>query len=271
MATYVVGDPHGCLQSFLRLMRHAGAGDADRVLVVGDLVNRGPDSLGMLRWVMERPGRAESVLGNHDIYLLLAHAGIARLHEGDTMGDVLGHRDADGMCEWLCRRPFTVRHGEFVTVHAGIPPGWDVATAEEQGGKVADVFRGEGRAGLFRDLLGDKTARWEDARTGADRGRYTVNALTRMRMCRAGDGGLDFSHKGAPEGAGEGLRPWYDFHAGFGGDTVVFGHWASLGARDMGRAVSLDSGCVWGRRLSCLRLEDRRLFSVPAAEREAAA
>lgn len=269
MATYVVGDPHGCLDSFLALLRHARVGADDRVVVVGDLVNRGPDSLGMVRWVRERPGRVETVLGNHDVHMLLVRMGIARAHPGDTTRDLLEHPEAGEMCDWLRSRPFSIRHGTYVIVHAGVPPGWDIATLEARAGEIAAVFRSPDHGGFFRRMLGNRPDRWEDARTDRERWRYIVNALTRMRMCRADSGALDFSHKGPPDSAGPGLRPWFDFHPGFGADTVVFGHWASLGERDMGHAVSIDAGCAWGRRLCCLRLEDRRLFSVPAQERPA--
>jgi len=266
MATYVAGDPHGCFGAFRRLLAEIGFGAGDRMVVVGDLVNRGPESAEMVRWVKEREGTAEAVLGNHDIFMLLVHEGFASLHDADTTGDLLEGADAGELCGWLRRRPLALRIGDYLVVHAGIPPDWDVTDAEREARAVEEAFRGPDYRSLFGRLLGNEPALVDEESGPADRLRYAVNALTRMRMCRSDSGALDFSHKGGPEGAAPGLKPWYDFRGDFGGTTVVCGHWASLGARDMGHVVSLDSGCAWGGRLTCLRLEDRKMFSVPGAE-----
>jgi len=175
MATYVAGDPHGCFGAFRRLLAEIGFGAGDRMVVVGDLVNRGPESAEMVRQVKEREGTAEAVLGNHDIFMLLVHEGFASLHDADTTGDLLEGRDAGELCGWLRRRPLALRIGDYLVVHAGIPPDWDVTDAEREARAVEATFRGPDYRLLFRRLL--------------------ISASRRMIFPEAAHAGIPRSHK----------------------------------------------------------------------------
>ncbi len=264
MATYVVGDPHGHFQTFLRLLSHAGIGSGDRVLFVGDLVNRGPQSLEMLQWVRDN-SHAEAVLGNHDIFMLMVHEGLADPHGTDTTRSILNHPDAPSLCDWLRNRPFALDVDPYLIVHAGIAPDWTIGQIMPLAREVEQVFRGKERHSFFPALLGNQPALWKNAEARHDRLRFIVNALTRIRMCETESGAMDFSHKEGREDPEGRFKPWFEFHTSFQDRTVVFGHWASLGAGDHGHVISLDSGCAWDGGLSCLRLEDRRMFTVPTA------
>lgn len=259
MAVYAIGDLQGCLGPFERLLERVSFDpSSDRLWLVGDLVNRGPESGACLRRVRDLGEAAVVVLGNHDLHLLASAAGFRPLRPKDTLKQVLDRPDAAELLEWLAERPL-MHHDPrlgWTLVHAGIPPAWNLDTAREEARRVEHVLRESGaRHAFFEQMYGDSPDRWSDALDGVDRLRYTVNALTRMRFVRR-DGALDFEDNGPPEEAPSRLRPWFRVPGRLmAGQPIVFGHWSALGYRHGRDWLSLDSGCVWGRRLTMARID----------------
>ncbi|HEY5624325.1 MAG TPA: symmetrical bis(5'-nucleosyl)-tetraphosphatase [Gammaproteobacteria bacterium] len=258
MTLYAIGDIQGCARAFSELL---GAIDfdpgSDELWLVGDLVNRGPASLEVLREVIGLGDRATVVLGNHDLHLLASAAGVRQPQPGDTFATVLGAPDAGNILDWLRGRPLLHfdEARDRALVHAGIPPAWSVRDALTYANEVAASLRGPGWTGVLADMYGDEPRRWSERSSGSDRTRYVINALTRMRYCYA-DGGLDFEHTGPPGTQPAGLRPWFDYPDRRSADThIVFGHWASLGLVRRNDVTALDSGCVWGGSLTALPLD----------------
>ncbi|WP_426174404.1 symmetrical bis(5'-nucleosyl)-tetraphosphatase [Massilia sp. TWR1-2-2] len=274
MKTYAIGDLQGCAhEAQVLLNRIADDGGADAGIVfVGDLVNRGPASLEALRRVMAlceaSGGRIEAVLGNHDLHLLAVACGAQALSKSDTLGEILAAPDRDLLVEWLRRRPLAVLAGGHLLVHAGVCPQWSAARTIELAGEVAAVLRGPDWIAFLGQMYGNAPNRWDDGLTGAARLRCIVNTLTRMRFCQS-DGTMEFGIKdsgGAPEGSG--LLPWFDLPDRRTRDevTVVFGHWSAMGLLLRDDVVGLDSGCVWGGKLSAFCLDDRSLLQVDCPE-----
>lgn len=261
MATYAVGDVQGCYRSLKALLREIRF-DArtDRLLFVGDLVNRGPRSLDVLRWAADQGDRIDSVLGNHDLHLLARAAGVTRRRAGDTLGPVLGARDREELLEWLRARPFALRAGRALVVHAGLLPSWTAAGALARSARASRLLRGKDGEALLRAFRSSGKP-GPLARALSD-----VAVLTRLRTVDRHGAPCD-GFSGPPEEAPRGCRAWFDVPGRRSEKTlVVFGHWAALGLHLGRTAVCLDSGCVWGGALSALRLSDRALFQVPAAE-----
>lgn len=258
MAWYAVGDIQGCLDPLRRLLDGVGFDPArDRLLAVGDLVNRGPASLETLRWLHGLGPAFDAVLGNHDLHLLAVAAGKQRAHSKDTLAPVLRAPDCDELLLWLRHRPLLIETQGFVLVHAGIPPQWTLAEAKRHATEVTQVLRNTPDA-LLGDLYGDRPD-WSPALRGAPRWRAIINAFTRMRFCTP-QGVLDLNTKTGPEQPPPGMLPWYA-HAERRTRSVpvVFGHWAALDGADCGpNLFPLDTGCGWGRRLRLLHLETRR-------------
>jgi bis(5'-nucleosyl)-tetraphosphatase (symmetrical) len=258
MALYAIGDIQGCGAALDALLRKiAFRRSRDRLWLVGDLVNRGPDSLGVLRRVMELGRSVTTVLGNHDLHLLATVAGRRELSASDTFGDVLESPDAGKIVDWLRRRPLLHhdRTARRVLVHAGIPPAWTVAEARAAARDVEDLLRGRQWRASLRNMYGNEPAAWRDDLAADDRRRFTINALTRMRYVDR-RGRLDFSHSGPPGSQPKGMRPWFDVAARRARDVqIVFGHWAALGVVRRRDIAALDSGCVWGGCLTAVRLD----------------
>ena len=229
---------------------------------MGDLVNRGPDSLECLRFVKGLGDRAVVALGNHDLHLVSLAEGIHKTKHRDTLDDVLGAPDRDELMSWLRMRPLMHVEGEFAMVHAGLLPQWSVAQARALAAEVEAQLRGPEYRALLRDMYGDKPNRWSDSLEGMERWRVIINAMTRLRVCDAG-GAMALQFKGEPGDAGDGLTPWFDVPGRRSADhAVVCGHWSALGRVVRADLLALDSGCVWGRALSAVRLEDRTVFEV---------
>jgi bis(5'-nucleosyl)-tetraphosphatase (symmetrical) len=258
MAHYAIGDIQGCHQAFTALLDALSFDAArDRLWLVGDLVNRGPDSLGVLRTVMALGDCVTCVLGNHDLHLLATVAGGRELSAEDTFGDVLAAPDSTALVDWLRRRPL-LHHDEAagrVLVHAGLPPAWTAAEAAAAARDVERALRGTQWRTALRTMYGNEPRRWRAGLDGPSRRRFTINALTRMRYCDA-EGGLDFSHSGPPGSQPPGLVPWFDVPGRREREAhVIFGHWAALGLLRRGDVTALDSGCVWGNELTAVRLD----------------
>jgi bis(5'-nucleosyl)-tetraphosphatase (symmetrical) len=269
MCTYVIGDLQGCLASFERLA--ARLPGAERFVFVGDLVNRGPQSLATLRHVkrLADDGRAAAVLGNHDLHLLAVAAGIRPLHASDTLQEILDAPDRDALLAWVRGLPLAHREDGVLFVHAGVLPDWDadrtLALADEVRQRLARDDHGD----FLRAMYGNEPARWSDALTGHDRLRCIVNALTRVRMLAA-DGTMILKHKDASHRAPAGLVPWFEHpRRATRGTPIVFGHWSTEGLVLRDDVTGLDTGCVWGGQLTALRLDDRALFQVDCPQSQA--
>ncbi|MEI2781381.1 MAG: symmetrical bis(5'-nucleosyl)-tetraphosphatase [Candidatus Competibacter sp.] len=269
MAVYAIGDIQGChdpLRRLLDLLRFDPA--ADTLWLVGDLVNRGPRSVEVLRLLHGLGERVVAVLGNHDLTLLAVAAGRVKPKRKDTFHSILDAPDRAELLDWLRRCPL-LHHDPalgFTMVHAGLPPQWDLALAQGCAAEVEGVLRGPLCDEFLGRMFGGEPCRWRDNLTGYDRLRFTVNALTRMRFC-AEDGTLSFSEKGPPGSQRPGLRPWFAAPDRRSADLdLVFGHWAALGYYRAPGVIALDSGCVWGNRLTAVRLDEPGVpaWSVPA-------
>jgi len=264
MATYAIGDVQGSFEELQALLGSFGFDRAkDSLWFVGDLVNRGPASLGTLRFVRNLGERAVTVLGNHDLHLLALAQGSVKAGEDDTLGDVLAAPDRDGLLDWLRHRPMAHVASNYALVHAGLLPQWDVATAMALAGEVETELRGSRHEEFLAQLYGSRPDRWDDKLRGIDRLRVIVNAMTRLRFCTA-EGVMEFHTKGETAQAPHGYLPWFEVPGRKSADhTLVCGHWSALGLHIAPDLLALDSGCVWGGKLSAVRLEDRRLYQVP--------
>jgi bis(5'-nucleosyl)-tetraphosphatase (symmetrical) len=272
MAIYAIGDVQGCFEPLQRLLDHIQFdARADRLWFVGDLVNRGPDSLAALRYVQSLGDAAISVLGNHDLHLLAVAEGFARLKRDDTLDEVLAAPDREDLLDWLRHRPLMHFEAGCAVVHAGLLPQWSVTRALGLAAEVETQLGGPSYRSLLAKMYGNQPDRWNELLTGPDRVRVIVNAMTRMRVCTA-DGIMEFAHKGKPAGMPAGFLPWFEVPGRRSLDTtVIFGHWSALGLVRQPNLFGLDTGCLWGRRLTALRIEDRQVFQVdcrqPAAGR----
>lgn len=267
MAIYCVGDIQGCDAAFGRLLdRIDFSPSRDTVFVLGDLVNRGPDSAAVLRRCMEAGHSVQVLLGNHDLHLLATAHGVRTPSRRDTLHNVLDAKDRTALLQWLQQQPLAHRPtfgGEsLLMVHAGVLAQWSADDAMQYAGEVQAVLRGPDLPDFLRQMYGNEPARWDDGLRGIDRLRAIVNALTRMRFCTA-DGTMDFESSEAADKAPPGLMPWFDVpHRKTAGTLVAFGHWSTLGWLDRPDVLGLDTGCVWGGCLSAVR------FGATLAERE---
>lgn len=258
MTLFAIGDIQGCNGEFAELL-DAIAFDSgkDELWLVGDLINRGPSSLDVLREVINLGDSATVVLGNHDLHLLATAAGVRPPAPGDTFQDVLAAPDAANIIDWLRDRPLLhhdVQRGRIL-VHAGVPPAWSIGDALARAAEVEANLRGPGWVAALREMYGNEPRSWSDRTEGSARARFIINALTRMRYCDE-EGNLDFEFTGPPGSQPEHLTPWFDHRDRKSADThIVFGHWASLGLLRRSDITALDSGCVWGGALTALPID----------------
>lgn len=256
MALYLIGDVQGCDEALARLLTHVDFSPSrDTLYLLGDLVNRGPDNVGVLRRLMALGSSAQCLLGNHDLHLLAVSQGVRAAHRQDTTADILNAPDRTVLLDWLRRQHMAIRVGQVLMVHAGVLPQWTPEQTLALAGEVEDVLRGDALATFLPQMYGGLPNQWRDDLQGADRLRVIVNALTRMRFCDA-HGAMDFSVKESADQAPEGLMPWFEVPGRRSTDvTVAFGHWSTLKKVDHSHVVCLDDGCVWGGCLSALRIE----------------
>lgn len=266
MSTYAIGDIQGCadelealLDSFRFDAKH------DRLWFVGDLVNRGPKSLEVLRRVRALGDRAVVVLGNHDLHLVCLFEGFAKRRADDTLDAILEARDARELVDWLRKRPLMHVEAGYAMVHAGLLPQWTVARAAALAREVETQLRGHDYRKFLDHLYGSRPDTWDEGLRGWDRLRVIVNAMTRLRFCTA-DGVMEFHAKG--DVPPKGFAPWFEARRASDPEVFVCGHWSTLGLKLAERLVAIDTGCVWGGSLSALRLEDRALFQVPCTSRQ---
>jgi bis(5'-nucleosyl)-tetraphosphatase (symmetrical) len=235
----------------------------DRLWFVGDLVNRGPDSLACLRFVKGLGGAAITVLGNHDLHLVCVAEGVEKRRKRDTLEDVLDAPDREELVAWLRHLPLMHVEEGHVLVHAGLLPEWTVPRARELAAEVESALRGPRYRKLLEKMYGDEPDRWDDSLEGVDRLRVVINAMTRLRVCDR-HGAMVLGFKGEPGELADAWTPWFDVPGRRSRDhAVVCGHWSALGVLLRRDLVSIDSGCVWGRSLTAVRLCDRKRFEVP--------
>lgn len=263
MATYAIGDVQGCydpLQRLLDLLCYDP--QIDRLWFVGDLVNRGPQSLATLRFIRSLGEGAIAVLGNHDLHLLSIAAGVSRPKAGDTLEEILSAPDRDELLNWLRQRPLLHEAGEHIMVHAGVLPQWTRAQAKSLAAEVESALQSDNAARFFEAMYGDEPRQWSDTLIGSTRLRVITNALTRLRVCTAA-GVMDLRYKGPADAIPAPYVPWFAVTTRrTSNDSLIVGHWSALGLRLERRLIALDSGCFWGGQLTAVRLEDRQVFQV---------
>lgn len=267
MSTYAIGDLQGCYASLQALLHKVGFNKThDCLWFVGDLVNRGPDSLACLRFVRDLDARASVVLGNHDLHLLAVADGESKLGRRDTIQQILDAPDCDELLAWLRNRKMLHADGAYLMVHAGLLPQWSLAQAMALAAEIESALRGKGRRAFLKNMYGDEPSRWSESLTASSRQRLVTNAMTRMRILNENDE-LDLQFKGPVEALPPGTAPWFTKrHPSFADKTILAGHWSALGLHITPTYIGLDSGCAWGQQLSAFRLEDRAIFQIECAE-----
>lgn len=267
MATYAIGDIQGCYDTLQRLLELIEFdADGDRLWLAGDLVNRGPRSLDVLRWARGLGDRAVAVLGNHDTHLLRRTAGVTGKKKRDTLDAVLEAPDRDELVDWLRHRPLIHVDDGFAMMHAGLHPTWSIADAQALSDEVCAVLQADDWRARLPEVLDHRSAQWRRDLPGSERLAAATNVFTRIRTCRS-NGDMCRKFAGPKDQAPAGCIPWFELpDARWRDHQVLFGHWAALGFTRSDHHASLDSGCVWGGKLSALRLDDSTLFQVAALE-----
>lgn len=270
MATYAIGDVQGCYDPLRRLLDYISFNPAtDRVWFVGDLVNRGPASLEVLRFVKSLGAAATVVLGNHDLHLVMQAEGYGKANKEDTLDAVLAAADRDEMLAWLRAQPLFHVEGDWAMVHAGLLPTWTTVQAQALSDEVSAALMGDDYLTFLANMWGSEPASWRDDLAGWDRLRVVVNAMTRMRYVTAA-GAMEFRAAGAkapPDKGPAGCVPWFAAPMRASADhRIICGHWSALGFHEEENLLALDTGCLWGGCLTAVRLEDRRVFRQPCPQ-----
>lgn len=266
MATYAVGDLQGCLKPFKKLLKQVSFDPHnDKLWLTGDLVNRGPESLKTLRFIYEMRDCVITVLGNHDLHLLAVAAGYKTPSPNDTLDEILAAPDQKELLTWLREQPL-LHHDEklaYTMVHAGIPPQWSLKQAKKKAHEVEKILRSDRCGEFLQTMYGNKPARFKSNLSETDRWRTITNYFTRMRFCTE-QGKLELESKAGIHHAPEGYAPWFEFiNRKTYFDRIIIGHWAALEGQAYSENVfALDTGCVWGNKMTMMRLEDQEKFSV---------
>jgi bis(5'-nucleosyl)-tetraphosphatase (symmetrical) len=272
MALYLIGDVQGCDAALARLLEKiAFSPSRDTLYLLGDLVNRGPDSAGVVRRLMAHGDAAQCLLGNHDLSLLAVAHGRRAPHRNDTMDQLLMASDRGEMLDWMRHRRMAIQAHGLLMVHGGVLPQWDTAQVLTLAAEVEETLRGAAMVDFLSEMYGNEPAQWDDSLQGADRLRVIVNALTRLRFCTPG-GVMDLKASGGLADAPPGYLPWFDVPGRrTARATVAFGHWSTLGFLQRPDIISLDTGCVWGGCLSALRLgsQGHELIQVQCEQSQA--
>jgi bis(5'-nucleosyl)-tetraphosphatase (symmetrical) len=274
MAIYVIGDVQGCLAALQQLLKDIDFDpNADTLWFTGDLVNRGPQSADVIRFVRGLNERAISVLGNHDLHLLAVAAGKAKIKRHDTIADVLQSQDRDKLLGWLRQRPLLHHDADLglTLIHAGLLPQWNLDVAIGLASEVESVLRGPDSDEFFAHMYGSRPRAWREDLVGWDRLRVIVNAFTRLRYCER-SGHMDLAPTGPPGSQPKHLVPWFQLPDRRTKDlTIIFGHWSTLGIWRKDGVIGLDTGCVWGGTLTAVRVDDGRrdFFQTRCPQRQA--
>ncbi len=262
---YLIGDVQGCCDAFERLLAAIGFSPSrDRLVVLGDLVNRGPASLATLRRLRELGDAATCLLGNHDLHLLAVACGGRKPHRSDTLADVLDAPDRDAWLEWLRQRRMAVLESGWLCVHAGVVPQWDCDETLTRAAEVESMLKSDALDAFLHRMYADEPVRWSASLAGHERLRFIINVLTRIRFVDA-RGALDLKTKEGAGGAPPGLCPWFDAPGRrTEGVPIAFGHWSTLGLVNRPDLLALDTGCVWGGALTAVRVDGgrREVFQV---------
>jgi len=263
---YLIGDVQGCCDALERLLAEIGFSPSrDRLLVVGDLVNRGPQSLATLKRLRALGDAATCLLGNHDLHLLALAFGVRKPRRDDTLGDILGSKKREAWLDWLRHRRMAAEMDGWLAVHAGVVPQWGRADTLALAAEVESLLRGPALPQWLQQMYGDEPSRWRDGLQGAERWRFIVNVLTRIRFCTP-DGRLELKTKEGAGAAPPGCLPWFEVPGRrIEGTPVAFGHWSTLGRIDRHDLLALDTGCVWGGALSAVRIDGGRREWVQVA------
>ena len=256
---YLIGDLQGCCDAFERLLAEIGFSPSrDRLHLLGDLVNRGPESLATLDRLIGLGNAAQCLLGNHDLHLLAVSVGARKAHRGDTFGDVLASPRRDVLLDWLRHRPLAARAQGWLLVHAGVVPQWDATTTLALAAEVQAVLAGPAMADFLREMYGNDPAHWDPSLAGVRRWRMVLNVLTRIRYCTP-DGTLEFDIKDGSGVPPAGHLAWFDVPGrATAGVPIAFGHWSTLGLQNRPDLLALDTGCVWGGSLTAVRVDGGR-------------
>ena len=253
---YLMGDLQGCCQALERMLQTIDFSPSrDHLFVLGDLVNRGPDSLGVLRRLRGLDNAATCLLGNHDLHLLAVAHGVRKMHRSDTLAPILDAPDREDWLNWLRQQRLAVHAHGWLMVHAGVVPQWDAAQTVALAGEVETMLRSPEVGEFLTTMYGNEPARWDERMQGVDRWRCVVNSLTRLRFC-ATDGTMEFATKEGAGGAPEGYMPWFEVPGRrTQGTPVAFGHWSTLGLVNRDDLLALDTGCLWGGHLTAARVD----------------
>jgi bis(5'-nucleosyl)-tetraphosphatase (symmetrical) len=256
---YLIGDLQGCCDALERLLQRLDfSASRDRLWLLGDLVNRGPESLATLRRLQGLGSAATCLLGNHDLHLLAVAHGVRPAHRSDTLQPILQAPDREPLLDWLRQQRLAVFEAGWLMVHAGVVPQWSRDDTLAAAAEVESVLRGPALPDFLQAMYGNEPARWSADLAGHDRLRFTVNVLTRLRFCTA-DGTMDFKTKDGAGAAPEGFMPWFDVPGRRTADTpVAFGHWSTLGLLNQPMLLGLDTGCIWGGQLTAARVDGAR-------------
>jgi bis(5'-nucleosyl)-tetraphosphatase (symmetrical) len=259
MGLYLIGDVQGCDDALARLFAEmAFSPSRDRLVLLGDLVNRGPASLAVLRRMAALGDAAQCLLGNHDLHALAVACGARPAHRNDTLTELLAAPDAPALLDWLRHRPLALLQDQLLMVHAGVLPQWSATQTIAASADVCRALQAKDYKKFLKSMYGNQPAQWHDSLTGPDRLRVIVNALTRLRFCSA-DGEMEFATKEGAGAAPAGTMPWFDVPGRQTANvTVAFGHWSTLGLVQRPNLIALDTGCVWGGCLSAMRVDGGR-------------
>jgi bis(5'-nucleosyl)-tetraphosphatase (symmetrical) len=269
MAIYAIGDIQGCYYSFLDLLKKIKfKRGRDQLWLVGDLVNRGNGSLEILRWCYKNKSSVTAVLGNHDLHALAIKYKVIEPDDEDTLSRLLKAKDSDLLFKWLRSLPLVHYEKKHLMVHAGVMPQWTIKDALKFSKEVSTQLRSKKYIEFLSSIYGNKPEKWSSTLNKNDKARIVINATTRLRALSS-DGAIDFTYKGELKNMPKKLKAWFDFPKRKTKDNViVFGHWSALGLVTRGDIFSIDTGCVWGRALTAIRLDDKSVFSVKANSKD---
>ena len=267
MSTYAIGDIQGCYKTFRRLLKRCEFNpQRDKLWLAGDLINRGPQSLEVLRYVRDLGERAICVLGNHEIFLLALHLGILDRKDTRYLDPILKAKDREELINWIRCWPLMYTNKQFVLVHAGLIPSWSVLQAEKEAKAIQKILQGDQITDFLAYAYAHQESHWSNTLKGFERHALALHAFVHMRLCTNANT-LRFGFTDKPENAPKNTQPWYTVkNRASLSHTILFGHWSALGLRVFANCIALDSGCVWGEALSAYRLEDGAIFVEKSAE-----
>ena len=263
MTTYAIGDIQGCYHAFQALLNRIEFNpDSDMLWLVGDLINRGSGSLEVLRWCYAHQNNLKVVLGNHDLHALVVANGFVSAHKGDTLDALLAAGDKDELLNWLRHQHLVYQADGYLMVHAGLLPQWTAEQAVAYAAEVEVALQGDDYLNFLANMYGNLPNAWDDTLTGINRLRVITNAMTRLRVCNR-NGEMDFAFKGELADIPNGFIPWFDMPNRATKDTqVIFGHWSALGLHQRDNVYSLDTGCLWGGKLTAMNLQTKAITQV---------